>query len=52
MILTEAWPTLAGDTAAVLPGLKLGSPLNLEAFVDNAHMWEPSCNQPDWLEQM
>ena len=41
-----------GDSASVLPGLKLGSPLILKFSMDDAHMWEPSSNQPGWLEQM
>ena len=46
------WAGIGGDTAAVLLGLKLGSPVSLESLVDNAHMWEPSSNQPGRLEQM
>ena len=43
-----------GDSAAVLFGLKLGNLLSfiLKLSVDNAHMWEPSTNQPGWLEQI
>ena len=43
---------IGGDTASVLLGLKLGSPFILESLVDNAHMWEPSSDQPGRLEQM
>ena len=42
----------AGDIAAVLSDLKLGSPFIPYPSVDNAHLWEPSPNQPSWLEQM
>ena len=32
------WGGIGGDTAAVLPGLELGSPFILKFSVDNAHM--------------
>ena len=41
---------IGADTAAVLLGLKLGSPFILESLVDNAHMWESSSNQLGWLD--
>ena len=43
---------IGGDTAAVLPGLKLGTVLfSLKPSVDVAHTWDPSSNPPGWLEQ-
>ena len=42
-----------GDTAAILPSLEQSFDRFIwKSFVDNAHVWEPSSNQPGWLEQM
>ena len=40
------------DTAAVLPGLKLGIPFFCLVLTDNTHVWELPSHEPGWLEWM